>query len=311
VDIRQLESLLAVLESPTLTRAAESLHLSPAAVSLQLHSLASELGVELFVRSGRKLTPTPAAHQLAEHARAVTTRLKQIKEEFSADPASDARPFHFATGATTLIYRLGRPFRALRKRYPRLDLNVTVEATEGIVAGLIARRFDLGLISLPVRNDALRIIPLYEEELLVVRPSAVRVHGHHVGMVRTQELEGVPFVLFPTQSNMRTLIDRFLDGLGLHPRVIMEASDTEAIKRLVESGFGYSILPEYALKESSKFFHTLRISGHPLVRRQALAIPTLARPRALTESVASFLKESLDDQSQLRKASMLARGIEH
>src|SRR5215472_14729345 len=130
MDIRQLESLLAVLESPTMTRAAESLHLSPAAVSLQLHS--------------------PAAHQLAEHARAVTLHLKQIKEEFSADPASDARPFHFATGATTLIYRLGRPFRALRKRYPRLDLNVTVEATEGIVAGLIARRFDLGLISLPV-----------------------------------------------------------------------------------------------------------------------------------------------------------------
>jgi LysR family transcriptional activator of glutamate synthase operon len=297
MDIRQLESLLAVLESPTMTRAAEGLHLSPAAVSLQLHSLASELGVDLFVRSGRKLTPTPAAHQLAEHARAVTMRLKQIKEEFSADSASDARPFHFATGATTLIYRLGRPFRALRKRYQRLDLNVTVTATEEIVAGLNGGQFDLGLISLPVRNDNLRIIPLFEEELLVVRPSAVRVHGNHIGMVHPHELDGAPFLLYPKQSNMRTMIDRFFDGLGLQPRVIMEASDTEAIKGLVESGFGYSILPEYALKESSKFFQTMRIAGHPLVRRQALAIPTLARPRALTESVASFLKDALDEQS--------------
>lgn len=295
MELRQLESLLAVLESPTMTRAAEGLHLSPAAVSIQLQSLASELGVDLFVRSGRKLTPTPAAHRLAEHAKTLTRQLRQIKEEFSSDAFSDARPFHFATGATTLIYRLARPFRMLRKRYPRLDLHVTVLATEEIVAGLIERQFDLGLISLPVRNDSLRIVPLFDEELLVVRPSATRVRGHHVGTIRPQELDGASLLLYPKQSNMRTMIDRFLDDLGLKRRVIMEASDTEAIKGLVESGFGSSILPEYALKESTRFFQTFRVAGHPLVRSQALAMPITAHPRALTDSIATFLKEVLDD----------------
>src|SRR5689334_15745749 len=205
MEIRQLESLLAVLEFPTMTRAAESLHLSTAAVSLQLHSLAAELGVELFVRTGRKLTPTPAAHRLAEHARAVSVRLKQVKQEFSDDAAVDGRPFHFATGATTLIYWLGRPFKALRKRYPRLDLHVTVTATEEIVAGLVDRQFDLGLISLPVRNDNLRIVPLFDEELLVVRPAPHRVHGTHIGTIQPQELDGAPFLLYPKHSNMRTM----------------------------------------------------------------------------------------------------------
>jgi DNA-binding transcriptional LysR family regulator len=297
MDLRQLKSFLAVLESPTMTRAAENLHLSTAAVSLQLQSLASELGVELFVRSGRKLTPTPAAHRLAEHAKAVTLRLNQITQDFSNDAFSDSRPFHFATGATTLIYRLARPFRMLRKRYPRLDLHVTVLATEEIVAGLNERQFDLGLISLPVRNDSLRIIPLFEEELLVVRPSATRVRGHHIGVIRREELDGAPFLLYPKQSNMRTMIDRFLDDLGLHRRVIMEASDTEAIKGLVESGFGYSILPQYALREPARFFQTLRVAGHRLVRSQAAAMPLTAHPRALTESVALFLREVLDDQA--------------
>lgn len=295
MDLRQLDSLLAVLDSPTMTRAAERLHLSTAAVSLQLQALASELEVELFVRSGRKIAPTPAARQLAEHARAIHLRLRQIKEEFSGNAASDTRPFHFATGATTLIYRLGRPFRTLRKRFPELDLHVTVLATEEIVAGLTSRQFDLGLISLPVRSSDLRIIPLFEEELLVVRPSSTRVRGNHVGVIRKEELDGAPFLLYPPQSNMRTTIDRFLDGLGLHRRVIMEASDTEAIKRLVESGFGYSILPEYALKESTKFFQTLRIKGHRLVRSQALAMPTLSQPRALTESIAEFIQQALAD----------------
>jgi len=296
MDIRQLESLLAVLEAPTMTRAAENLHLSTAAVSLQLQSLATELGVELFVRSGRKVAPTPAAHHLAEHARAVTMRLKKIKEEFSSDPASDSRPFHFATGATTLIYRLGRPFRKLRKRYPRLDLNVTVVATEEIIAGLRQRQFDLGLISLPVRDDSLRIIPLFDEELLVVRPSVKKTASSHIGTLRAAELENVPFLLYPKRSNVRRAIDGIFKEIGVQPRVQMEADDTEAIKRLVESGFGYSILPEHALRGRSHFFQKFRVEGHRLTRKLALAMVRTESPRQLTQAIANFLCEALTER---------------
>jgi DNA-binding transcriptional LysR family regulator len=289
MDIRQLESFLSVVDSPTMSRAAETLHLSTGAVSLQMRSLSSELKAQLFVRSGRKLVPTPAAQQLAEHARAIVLGIKQIREEFGDAPESDTRPFHLATGATTLIYRLRKPLKLLRKKYPHIDLHVTVLATEEIIAGLKDRRFDLGLISLPVTDKSLRIFPLFNEELLVVRPSAVKVRGHHIGAISPSELQGAPLLLYPKQSNMRNLIDRFLDELGLQGRVIMEASDTEAIKGLVEAGFGYSILPEYALRQSSKFFHTARISGHRLVRRQALAMPVTSQPRSLTQSVTLFL----------------------
>jgi len=79
--------------------------------------------------------------------------------------------------------------------------------------------------------------------------------------------------------------------------VVMEAADTEAIKGLVETGFGYSMLPEYALKQPSKFFHTMRIEGKRLFRHQALAMPITAQPRALTEAVAMFLKTALDTQT--------------
>jgi DNA-binding transcriptional LysR family regulator len=295
MDIRQLESFLSVIDSPTMSRAAETLHLSTGAVSLQLRSLSNELKVQLFIRSGRKLTPTPAAQRLAEHARSIILGVKQIREEFGDDPESDTRPFHLATGATTLIYRLRKPLKLLRKRYRHIDLHVTVLATEEIVAGVKEQQFDLGLISLPVTEKSLRIMPLFSEELLVVRPSATRVKGHHIGVTSASELQGAPLLLYPKQSNMRNLIDRFLDELGVNGRVIMEASDTEAIKGLVEAGFGYSILPEQALKQASKFFHTSRIAGHRLIRRQALAMPVTAKPRALTESVALFLKNGFAD----------------
>ena len=95
-----------------------------------------------------------------------------MEQEFSKDEAAgDRRPFHFATGATALIYRLGKPLRLLRRRFPQTEILVTVAATEEIVAGLLSRRFDLGLISMPVAEDRLTILPLFEEELLGLRPA--------------------------------------------------------------------------------------------------------------------------------------------
>jgi len=138
MDIHQLELFLAVLEASSMTRAAEKFYLSPAAVSFQMHNLALELNTELFVREGKKVNPTPAALRLAEHARSILKLTGQIKQEFDDDPSKDSRPFHFATGVTTLIYQLGKPLRLLRKQYPTADIRVTVGVTEEIVAGLNA-----------------------------------------------------------------------------------------------------------------------------------------------------------------------------
>jgi DNA-binding transcriptional LysR family regulator len=237
MDVHQLEVFLAVMNSSSMTRAAETIHLSPGAVSIQLHNLANEVHAELFVHQGKRLVPTPAAKRLAEHARAVVSLMKQIGQEFECDVSKDMRPFQFATGVTTLIYQLGGPLRLLRSQYPDADIRVTVGVTEQIVAGLMDRRFDLGLISLPVAQEDLKIIPLFE--------------------------------------------------------VSMEADHTEAIKRLVESGFGYSILPMHALREPSCFFETFRIEGHRLNRSVALAMARTEYPRKLTKSIAEFLRVQL------------------
>jgi DNA-binding transcriptional LysR family regulator len=293
MDVHQLELFLAVMESPSMTRAAEKVFLSPGAVSLQLHNLADELHTELFVRSGKRLVPTPAAVRLAEHAKDLIKRMGQIKQEFENDLATDTRPFHFATGVTTLIYQLGKPLRQLRKQFPKAEIRVSVNVTEETVAGLHERRFDLGLISLPVPEENLKIIPLFDEELMIVRPSSNKVRGHQTGSVRVTELTRVPFLLYPRGTVLRVLIDRFFKDIGVSPKVVMEAEDTEAIKRLVESGFGYSILPEHALRRRTGFFQTFRVDGHPITRSLALAMVQTDYPRKLTVSIAESLRTML------------------
>ncbi len=134
---------------------------------------------------------------------------------------------------------------------------------------------------------------MFEEELLLLRPSPSKVGGGHVGSIRPGDLAGLPFILYPGRSNIRLVIDGFFERLSVKPNVVMEADDTEAIKRLVESGFGYSILPERALRGRSYFFHTLRVKGDKLTRTLALATARADYPRKLTESIASFLQNAL------------------
>lgn len=303
MDLRQIEVFLAVMEHSTVTRTAKILNVSPGAVSLQLKSLGEELRAPLFVRSGKRIVPTPDAFRFAEHAREVIRKMGQIQRDFGDAPSDDSRPFVFASGATSVIYRMGGTLRRLRKKFPHADLHVTVGATERTVQGLMDRKFDLGLISLPWTQPGLTIIPLYEEELLIIRPSPDATQDASVATIQPGEIAGVPFLLYPNGSNMRAIMDRYFLDLGVSPRVIMDADDTEVIKRLVESGFGYSILPQYALGGRGQRFQKLRVAGKRLVRQQALAMAQTEYPRALTVSVAEFLKAELAERNPGEKSA--------
>ncbi len=295
MDIRQLELFLAVIEQSSVTKAAERMGVSPGAVSLQLRNLALNLRAELFVRSGKRLVPTPSALRLAEQTRHLMRQFHQIEREFQNDPSTDTRPFYFACGATTLIHKMRRPFRQLRKQFPDMAMQVMVAPTEEMVEGVRDRRYDLALVSLPFPTGDLGVAPLFEEEMLLIRPSARRLRGWHVGALEPGEFERQPFVLYPKRSNMRALIDQFFTGIGIQPTVLMEADDTGVIKGLVEAGFGYSVLPEFALRTGTKFYQVARVPGRRLARTQALVYAKSENPRALTLAILKMLRAALGE----------------
>ena len=286
-----------------MTQAAERVYLSPGAISLQLHNLADELNTELFARSGngKRLIPTPAAIRLAEQARTLVNLSRRIKQEFHNDLKHDTQPFYFSTGATTLIYQLGEPLKLLRREYAQAAIRIVVNTTEDTLAGLHDRRYDLALISLPIAEEGLRnikVTPLFEEELLIVCPAGPFPHGGQISSMRASELAGVPFLLYPQGTVLRNLIDRFFDRIGISPDVVMEADDTEAMTRLVESGFGYSIIPEHALRQRTRSIKTYRVEKHPIRRGLALAMVQTEYPRKLTLSIADSLRKLLLDDLQ-------------
>src|ERR1035438_4791027 len=111
MELGQLRVFLTVMDTASVTRAAELEGLSAGAVSQQLRALGADLGVDLRGRAGPKTAPTAHAVRLSEQARAILNQVGGMELDFSKDEASDHRPFRFATGATALIYRLGTGLR--------------------------------------------------------------------------------------------------------------------------------------------------------------------------------------------------------
>src|SRR5258708_10660472 len=109
MNLRELELFLAVMEHSSVTKAAEKVNLSPGAISLQLHKLAADLHTDLFIKSGKRLAPTPAALGMAEKAKVLMAQARQIEMEVRSDSTNHTRPFHIASCATTLLHRPHKP----------------------------------------------------------------------------------------------------------------------------------------------------------------------------------------------------------
>jgi DNA-binding transcriptional LysR family regulator len=290
MELRQLETFRIVMATLSMTAAAKRVYLSPAAVSLQIKHLSDELGADLFTRVGHKLVPTSAARRMYQHLGPLMDMLHTIREDFPSDASCDSRPFVLGTGPTTLIYQLRQSLSHLRKQFPKNEILVHVAPTQDIIYELEWKQIDLGIVSLPVEAPTIRLTPLFKEEMLVLMNArAARIRGKSISL---RDLVNIPMILYSRGSSTRTLIDEMMRKHGLSLQVTMEADDTEAIKKLVEAGFGASILPEKALR-NSPLLRTLRIQGVQLFREIAFATPANAHPRKLTTLIADYLRKRL------------------
>ncbi|HEV8718698.1 MAG TPA: LysR family transcriptional regulator [Candidatus Binatia bacterium] len=289
MTLDQLKMFQTVLSTFNITKAAQQLFVSPAAVSLQMRNLREELGVDLFVKSGKRLVPTQAALRLGDYTRSLFNLVSEIQEDFHQ--AIDERPFVLGTGLTFLMYWLGDALRALRRRYPENEIQIITGPSDRISAGVQEQKIDLGIVTLPVQTRRLRLIPLGEEELAVyVSP---RVFQRSKSTITARELAKFPFILYSKGNLLRHIVDRFLEDLAVELQVVMELEDPEGIKKLAEGGYGFCFLPERVVPRRTSQLRRLRIKGHVLTRKIAMILPETKHPRRLTESAAKLIQDTL------------------
>lgn len=250
MELTQLRYLVAIADAGHMTRAAEALGVTQPALSAMLKKVESEIGAELFHRTGRGVEATHAGRVFVEHARDAVRRADAGVLAVQELVGLRAGSIRVGGGATAITYLLPSVVSALRRDHAALRFYVR-EAGSSAVAGSVLRgELDLGIVTLPTTvpgHGDLQEIPLLEDELRLVVPPAHRLAARRA--FRFSDLEGEPFVAFEAGSAVRELIDRAASSAGVTLHVVMELRSIESIKSMVEAGVGVGLISRLALPE--------------------------------------------------------------
>ena len=282
ITFRQLETFAAVARAGSFTRAAEELHLTQPAVSIQIRQIAETVGLPLFDTSGREIALTAAGEELL----AASRNLDDVWNRFEsaiADLKGLRRGRLRVALVTTAKYFLPRMLGDFCRKYPDIDIELEIANRERIVERLRANRDDLYVMSYPPEDLDIATHPFLANEHVVIAPTTHRAAGRRIALA---DLAGEPFILRETGSGSRNAIDRHLAAAGLRLKVRLSLSSNEAIRDLVSSGMGLGVLSRHALADdpARDGLVLLDVDGFPLhhmwnvvhLRAKLLSLPAQA-----------------------------------
>jgi DNA-binding transcriptional LysR family regulator len=239
-----MRALAEVVSQGSFTRAAKRLNLAQPTVSLQVRELEARLGVQLVERLGKRAFATAAGRELLDHAKRIEEETERLLAAMRRHRDGWLGRVRIGSSTTALIYHLPPILETLRKRHPNIELVVTTGTTMGVVERILRNEIDLGVVSLPIGERLLDVVPLRAEPLVAI--FAART-GDLPARVTPSLLLQHPLVLEFARAQVRALIMGWLSSGGTEPRPAMELDNLEAVKRMVASGLGASIVPLAAI----------------------------------------------------------------
>jgi DNA-binding transcriptional LysR family regulator len=266
LNLDQLRTFLAVVESGSFSAAARKLHLSQPAVSVQIRELERRFAVKLIERFGKQAHATPPGRDLveaAEHIFKACDRADASMQRYRDGWVGRAR---IGTTITAQMYVLPPALRRLSLDHPGIDLHVRNLPTGESIAAILQNEIDLAIVTMPVSNTQLTITPLWSEAMVAIHPSSAR------GLPDTVTPEYVlqqPLLLEHVNAGVHQLVMQWLSAHGPAPRVRMHLGTIEAVKSAVASNLGMSIVPQMAASRLESDI-VVRPLHPPLVRTLAL-----------------------------------------
>ena len=242
-----LRAFTEVVGQGSFTRAAKRLNLAQPTVSLQIRELETRLGVRLIDRLGKRAFATAAGRELLEHARRIAEENERLLASMRRHRDGWLGQVRIGASTTALIYHLPPVLTHLRRKYPNLELVVTTGTTSGVIERILRNDIDLGIVSLPVTERLLETVPLRKEPLIAIFSKRL---SDLPARITPQFLLQQPLLLEFARAQVRALIIDWLSEGSPNPRPAMELDNIEAVKRMVASGLGASIVPEAAISEA-------------------------------------------------------------
>ena len=249
--LKPLRAFCQTVRLGSVSRASEALYVSQPAITLQLQALERELGVALFERSGRRLTPTREGQLLYELAQPLVESLDGLGASFHDKVRGlDAGELNIAANSSTILYLLPRIVEHFRSQYPEVRLTLHNAASADGADLLRSDAVDLAVGSMLDVPADLSYAPVYRFEPLLIAPPEHPLIGHH--NLKLEDLSPYGLILPPRRRVTYRLVDLVFQQNRVPYTVALEVGGWEVIKQYVAMGMGISIISAICLTESDR-----------------------------------------------------------
>lgn len=291
MDIRRLKSFIVIVDTGSITRAADVLHIAQPALSQQLAALEDHFRQKLLIRSQQGVSMTEAGKAVYRHAQIILRQMDQAQADVKA--AGDTLVGRVSVGlvpfssAATLSVDL---LTETRKRHPGILLHLTESVGQTYSQMIMNGRLEMALIHGTGPIKGVRFEPVFVEEFHLV---AHRDFGVEPGdaPLALSALNDVPLLLPPPYNFVRRAIDLAFTRARFSLNVVAEVEIVRTLARAVSGGVGATIMPR-AIAE-----RIIAESSEPLVSRM------------VTPKIEETLSLCVSDQSELSEPALAVRSI--
>jgi DNA-binding transcriptional LysR family regulator len=265
LTLRQFRVFEAVARRLSFSRAAEELHLSQPAVSMQIKGIETILGVPLTEQIGKKIFLTDAGREVLHASQAITARLDDLQHNLAQLRGIDRGSLRLAVTSTVNAVATGILVR-FRGSYPGIAVHLGVSNRAEVLDLLANNRIDLAIMGQVPEGLELEATRIMDNPLVVIAPPDHPLIGKR--KVPLAKVAAEPFLVREAGSGTRSAMERFFAERGLAIQSSMEMSSNEAIRQAVQAGLGLAVLALQTLEMELAFnrLAVLNVEGFPIVR---------------------------------------------
>ncbi|RLQ94053.1 cidABC operon transcriptional activator CidR [Falsibacillus albus] len=242
MDIKHLQYFIEVTRFNSFTKAAEHLYITQPTISKMIKNLETELGVDLFERSGKKLILTDAGTVLLEQAKLIEKAFNNLQSEL--DNLLGLKKGHVRIGLPPIIDSRFFPnvIGRFHEHYPDITFQLVEDGSKKIEDDVEKNDLDIGVVVLPTKEELFHHFSFLKEDLkLIVPPSHPLADRKEVQL---EELSEESFILFNKDFVLRDLIISSCNFVGFNPKIISESSQWDFIEEMVACKLGITLLPD-------------------------------------------------------------------
>ena len=253
MDLDLLVTFVEVAKQGNFSRAAAKVFRSQPTVSAQIRQLESEYKQKLFDRSGKSVRLTPAGEQLLDYAQQMLRVHRESLHAVSEKSGPVRGALAIGANEATFLYVLPDVFRRFHRKYPEVRLDIYRNFSHKVLQKIEDGSLDLGIVTLPIRNAMVRVVPVFRDELVLAVSAGSKLRLGKA--VTVADIVKLPLIV-PRTGYIRRVMDRYLRPYRSALRISMELASVVMIKQFVADGFGVSLISPMAMLASGRSWST-------------------------------------------------------